>query len=160
VETYRVIGVVCAALILAGCRDVNVETDSFATMLEARQRGAVERGWVPAFLPDVMYELRAAYDTRGTRRWGIANFSPDEAGAVRAVLAPDEVALSGVSIDIPPRVEWWPIALRNQLDPETIKATGLRAHRSQDGVYLFAVNWNQGRAYYWTRAGSSDRPGP
>jgi hypothetical protein len=155
VETYRVIGVVCAALILAGCGDVNVETDSYATMLEARQRGAVERGWVPAFLPDAMYELRAAYDTSGARRWGIANFRPADADVVRAVLAPGDAALSGVSVDIPPRIEWWPIALRNQLDPDTIAATGLRAHRSRDGAYLFAVNWNQGRAYYWTAPNGS-----
>ena len=36
-----------------------------------------------------------------------------------------------------------------KLNPETIAATGLRAYRNTTGEYLFAVNWNQGRAYYW-----------
>ena len=58
-ETSRVIAIVCAAVLIAGCGDVNVQTDSFATMAEARQRGAIERGWVPPFLPDAVYELRA-----------------------------------------------------------------------------------------------------
>ena len=49
-------------VLAASCRNVNVLTDTFATMAEARQRGAVDRGWVPSFLPDQAYELRAAYE--------------------------------------------------------------------------------------------------
>ena len=30
------------------------------------------------------------------------------------------------------------------------KATGLRAYRARDGELLFVVQWNQGRAYYWS----------
>ena len=148
-ETSRLRPLLFVFVIVAGCGDVNVETDSFATMDEARQRGAVDRGWVPAFLPERAYELRAAYDTDTQRRWGILNFRTEDAGALRGALQPDEVPLDGVTIDIPPRIEWWPIALRNELNHETIAATGLRAYRNTTGEYLFAVNWNQGRAYYW-----------
>lgn len=153
-ETPRLTATIGVVLLLAGCGNVNVQTDSFATMAEARQRGAVERGWVPAFLPERAYEIRAAYDTNGPRRWGILNFTPADVDAVRALLRPEERSLAGVRMDIPARIEWWPVALRNELDPETIAATGVRAYQSRDGDYLIAVNWNQGRAYYWRTGGT------
>lgn len=136
-------------VLAASCRNVNVLTDTFATMAEARQRGAVDRGWVPSFLPDQAYELRAAYDTDGPRRWGILNFRAEDADSLRNVLQPTEISLAGTLMDIPARIEWWPIALRNELDQDTLASTGLRAYRTTDGEYVFAVNWNQGRAYYW-----------
>ena len=153
-ETPRLTPAIGVVLLLAGCGNVNVQTDSFATMAEARQRGAVERGWVPAFLPERAYEIRAAYDTDGPRRWGILNFTPGDVDAVRALLRPEETSLAGVRMDIPARIEWWPVALRNELNPEAIAATGVRAYQSRSGDYLFAVNWNQGRAYYWWTGGT------
>ena len=136
-------------VLLASCGNVDVQTDSFATMAEARERRAVERGWVPAFLPEGAYEIRAAYDTSSTRRWGILNFRAADADAIRRALDPAETSVDGLRVDIPGRIEWWPIALRNALDPEAIAATGLRTYRSTTGDFLVAVNWNQGRAYFW-----------
>ena len=51
-------------------------------------------------------------------------------------------------MDIPGRIEWWPVILRGTLDAERIQATGLRAYRARSGGLVFAVNWKQGRAYY------------
>ena len=151
-ETHRLrlaaLLIACAA---AACAGQNVRTDSFATMKEAHERGAVRRGWVPAILPEGAYELRAAYDPDGWRRWGILNFRPADADAdaLRRQLATEETSLAGMRLDIPARIEWWPIALRNALQPDMIAATGLRAYRARSGNLVFAVNWNQGRAYYW-----------
>jgi hypothetical protein len=39
--------------------------------------------------------------------------------------------------------------LRGDLDAARIAATGLRAYRSKSGDLVFAINWRQGRAYYW-----------
>ena len=151
-ETHRLTRAVlmAAALLLPGCADQNVRTDSFADMNEARDRGAIERGWVPGSLPPKAYELRAAYEPDGSRRWGILNFRAEDADALRAALMPDETSVAGMTIDIPPRIEWWPIALRRDLQADVIASTGLRTYRARDGNLVFAVNWNQGRAYYWT----------
>lgn len=147
---HRLIPLIVAAALAAGCAGANVHTDSFATMREARERGAVEHGWVPSWLPDGAYELRAAYEPDGSRRWGILNFRNDEAALLRDALRDEEISLSGTRIDIPARVEWWPIALRKELDPGQISATGLRAYRARSGDFIVAVNWSQGRAYYWS----------
>jgi len=117
---------------------------------EARAAGAIDRGWVPASIPGNAFELRAAYAVDGDDRWGLFNFRPADAGALRATLQPEELPLAGTVMDIPPRIEWWPVLLRGRLDVERIQTTGLRAYRSKSVPLVFAVNWNQGRAYYWT----------
>ena len=42
-------------------------------------------------------------------------------------------------------------AAPRELDHDRIMATGLEAYAAREGNLIFAVNWKQGRAYYWTR---------
>jgi hypothetical protein len=139
--------VVCVAL--AACSGRTVHTETYGSMSEARTAGAVERGWVPAIVPAEAYELRAAYDVDGDRRWGLFNFRPADEPVLRAALDEAEVSVAGTVMDIPARIEWWPVQLRGRLDEERILATGLQAYRSTGGEFTFLVNWKQGRAYYW-----------
>lgn len=143
------LAVLLAGAALAACMGATVHTATYATMGEAREAGAVERGWVPDALPGNAYELRAAYDVDGDRRWGLFNFRPADEPELRAILQPGEVSVAGIEMDIPGRIEWWPVQLRGRLDGERITATGLRGYRSADGTLLVLVNWQQGRAYYW-----------
>lgn len=147
-ETTR-LGILITCAALAACSGSTVHTASYATMSEARAAGAVERGWVPGTLPPDAYELRAAYDVDGGGRWGLFNFRPADEPPLRQALASEEASVAGVQMDIPARIEWWPVQLRGRLDEERILATGLRGYRSADGTLMFLVNWKQGRAYYW-----------
>lgn len=144
-------------LVVASCRNADVVTASYANLDEAQNAGAVREGWMPAGLPSGAYDIRAAHDASGSRRWGLFSFPPDQASALQRLLETDETSLTGEVCDAPGRIEWWPIVLRGQLDGERIRATGLRGYRSTDGSLLFAVNWKQRRAYYWTPA-SRGRP--
>jgi hypothetical protein len=137
--------------ISSGCRNVDVVTGSYATLAEAQQAGAIDRGWMPKGLPQGAYEIREAHDLDANRRWGLFNFRESDAEAMRAMLQPEEITLAGVSCDIPGRVEWWPVLLRNTLDPEQIKAAGLQSYRSRNDSLIVVLNWKQRRAYYWTR---------
>ena len=141
--------IACIAL-LAGCSSVNTRTMSYATLAEARDAGAIENGWVPRGLPDSVFELRIAYAPDGFERWGLINFPASAVDGVRALLEGEEVPLQGVRCDIPPRIEWWPVLVRGDLDAQRLAATGTRAYRSRDRKMIFLVNWTQGRAYYWT----------
>ena len=134
----------------SACRNLDVVTESYATLEEARKAGAIERGWVPDGLPTGTTDLRDAHDLDSNRRWGLFMFPQSEGDTLRQLLHPEEVSLTGRTIDIPGRVEWWPVLLRGALDDEKIKSTGLRAYRSVRGDRLFLVNWQQGRAYYWS----------
>lgn len=131
------------------CSGPTVHTYTYASFAEARESGAVDDGRVPAILPQGAYELRAAYATAGWERWGLFNFRPEDAEALRSVLQPVEISLEGTHMEIPGRIEWWPVLLRRELDAGRIAATGLQAYRARSADFVFAVNWNQGRAYYW-----------
>jgi len=133
----------------AACSGVNSQTNSFATLAEARQAGAIAQGWIPDGLPSSSHDIREAHLPGTRQRWGIINFSQAEADSLRALLNADEISLDGQRADAPGRIEWWPIVLRGDLQGDRIAATGIRGYRSKDGQLLFAVNWNQGRAYYW-----------
>ena len=137
-------------VLLAACTSLNAKTMSYGTLAEARQAGAIDRGWVPQGLPEAVFELRVAYVPDGFQRWGLINFPPAAVDGVRALLQPDELPLRGVRCEIPARIEWWPVLVRGELDAERLAATGTRAYQSRDGRMIFLVNWTQGRAYYWT----------
>ena len=85
--------VLAAALPAGRCTAVNSKTDSFATLAEARQAGAIAGGWVPDGLPPGSREIRAAHVPGTSARWGIVNFPPAEADALRAILMAAEVPL-------------------------------------------------------------------
>jgi hypothetical protein len=135
---------------VVSCRDVDVDTASYATLTEARQAGEIQQGWIPEGLPPGAFELRRAHNLDTNARWGLFNFPPSQASHLKSLLEASEFPLQGQRCNPPRRIEWWPILLRGHLDAERIAATGLKAYRTADSALLFAVNWNQGRAYYWS----------
>ena len=134
----------------ASCRNVDVVTNSYATVAEARQAGAFDRGWMPQGLPAGAHDIREAHDLDSNRQWGLFSFPATEKSAMDTLLRPEEVPLDTLSCDVPGRIEWWPVLLRGRLDAERVRATGLRAYRAREQSLIVVVNWSQGRAYYWT----------
>ena len=132
-----------------GCADINSQTYSFATLAEAREAGAIANGWVPEGLPSSSHDIRVAQLPGTAKHWGIINFPRADEEALRALLQPSELPLTGERCEMPGRIEWWPVLLRGELDGERLASTGLRGYRTRAGDRLFAVNWSQGRAYYW-----------
>ncbi len=144
--------IVCALVLLgvAACRDLEVVTASYNTLDDARKAGAVEKGWLPEGLPSGTTDLREAHNLDTNARWGLFNFPVAESSQLKALLEPAEVPLKGERSGPPRRIEWWPILLRGDLDVDGIAAAGLKAYKSRDGELIVVVNWNQGRAYYWS----------
>lgn len=136
--------------VAAGCEDLDVVTNTYATMAEARAAGAVERGWLAELVPPGAHDIREAHDEGGSRRrWGLFSFRPEDADALRSRLGP-EMSFGAVGVDAPPRIEWWPVQLRGTLDGERLTATGLKGYPVTGDQLVAAVNWNQRRAYYWS----------
>jgi len=139
---------VLASVWLSACGDIEVVTNAYASAAEARP--AVEKGWIPAILPAGAHDIREAHDNAGRRRWGLFSFRQEDDDGLRSQLGP-ELTLTGVRADAPPRIEWWPILLRGDLDGERLAATGLKGYPVSSQQLVIAVNWNQRRAYYWSR---------
>jgi hypothetical protein len=119
-------------------------------MEDAQAAGAFRDGSLPDGLPRGSFDIRAAHDTTAPRRWILFSFPESERDALAALLQPEEHSLEGQSCDVPARVEWWPLLLRNRFDVEQIRATGLKTYKARSGDLFYAVNWAQGRAYLWT----------
>lgn len=143
----------CLLLVLlsaGGCADLDVVTASYATLDEAIAAGAVERGWVPRGLPPGTRDIREAHDLDSSRRWGLFEFPERESDTLRTLLD-REIAFRGQHVSPPRRIEWWPILLRGPLDHDQLAATGLQAYEAREPGLVIAVNWKQGRGYYWSR---------
>jgi hypothetical protein len=150
-ELTKAAALVCGLIICVACHDLQVVTNSYATLAEAQKSGAVERGWMPDLLPPGAHDIREAHDqARSRRRWGLFSFRPDDEGTLKARLGP-EISFDGAGTDAPPRIEWWPVLLRGTLDHTQLAATGLKGYAVPGGELVVAVNWNQRRAYYWSR---------
>ncbi len=142
---------VSAGLAFASCRDLDVVTGAYDTLADAQRAGAIERGWIPRGLPSGAHEIREAHDLDRHRQWGLFNFSAADGDALRATLRPEELSVAGLVCDMPARIEWWPPLLRGSLDPEKVNSSGLKIYGAREGDLMVAVNWPQGRAYYWTK---------
>jgi hypothetical protein len=142
--------VVAALIAAAACSGIDAQTNSFATLAEAEEAGAIANGWMPPGLPPGTRDIRQGHVPGTPQRWGVIEFPQSDTAALRALLESEELPLDGQRCEIPGRVEWWPVILRGTLVGERIAATQLRAYRAREGNLIFAVNWNQGRAYFWT----------
>lgn len=141
---------VSGALASWACRNIDVVTASYATLAEARDAGAVAAGRMPEGLPAGTHDIREARDTDTVRRWMLFSFPAAEGETLKTLIEPQEVSLEGESCDVPGRIEWWPVLLRNRLNGAQISATGLRTYKGRNSDLVYAVNWSQGRAYAWT----------
>jgi hypothetical protein len=151
VKRFRRSVVAILVLLLASCAGIKSQTTSYGTLAEARQAGAIAKGFIPDGLPTGSHDLREGHVPGTPQRWGLFEFPPAEQGMLRALLSADEIRADGLRSDIPARIEWWPRMLREPIDGSQLASTGTRLYRSRAGDLIFAVNWNQGRAYYWSQ---------
>ena len=146
----RTLSTLAVVLIVTGCSGIKSQTNSYATLAEAQQAGAIKNQWMPEGLPPGSHDIREAHVPGTPQRWGLFDYPHPEEDVLRGLLQPEEIAVDRQRCDVPSRIEWWPLLLRGQLDGSRIAATGLRVYSSKDGSLIFAVNWSQGRAYYWS----------
>lgn len=138
--------VLLTMLAIAGCSDLKVKMAVFNTADEARKGGAVTAGWVPDGVPIAATDLRAGYMPDG-RHWGVFAFRAGDDAAVRG-LTREEITSGTLECRPPGRLEFWPRVLLTPVDVEQVRSTGFRIYRGVDGR-TYAINWGQGRAYYW-----------
>jgi hypothetical protein len=132
--------------VLAACGDLRVKMGVFNTVEEARRGGAIAAGWIPERVPEGASDLREGHLPDG-RHWGVFAFQPADESAVRSLIG-EEVTTGTLACDPPGRLEFWPRLLYTPVDVAQVRSTGFRLYRGADGR-TYAINWGQGRAYYW-----------
>ena len=137
---------VLLVLLVAGCGDLRVEMGIYANLEEARKAGALAAGWVPEGLASGTSDLREGHLPDG-RHWGAFTFPGGEEGALRALLG-SEITTGTLSCEPPGRLEFWPRVLQSPVEVERVRSTGFKLYSGRDSR-TYAINWGQGRAYYW-----------
>jgi hypothetical protein len=140
----KVLKVLMALVVLSGCSDLRVKAGVYANLDEVRKAGA--GNWVPEGLPAGTSDLREGHLPDG-RQWGAFSFPGADAAVVRALLGP-EITTGTLSCDPPGRLEFWPRVLQSPVDVERVRSTGFRLYTGRD-ARTYAINWGQGRVYYW-----------
>jgi len=138
---------VLTVLMVPGCSDLRVKEGIYTNLDDAKASGAIQSGWVPASLPADAADLREGHLPDG-RNWGVFTFTPGDADSVRALLGP-EITATPPECQAPGRLEWWPRLLHTPIDLDRVKSTGFHLYTERGGQRAFAINWGQGRAYYW-----------
>ena len=133
-------------LLVAACGDLRVKMGIYANLDEARKAGALANGWVPEGLPAGASDLREGHLPNG-KQWGAFTFPSAEDTALRALLG-SEITTGTLSCEPPGRLEFWPRVLHGPVDVERVRSTGFRLYSGRDWR-TYAINWGQGRAYYW-----------
>jgi hypothetical protein len=136
-----------ASALLGACTDLRVKEGIYTTVEDARSSGAVAAGWLPQGIPAGATDVRVGYVPDG-RRWGVFTFASKEGDAVRALIG-SEITANPPACEAPGRLEWWPRLLRTPVDVDRLHSTGFRIYADRAGQNTFAINWGQGRAYYW-----------
>ncbi len=97
---------------------------------EARAGGGVDADGYPPGSSRRRPRPRAAHDRESRRRWGLFNFAPEDADALRAMLKPREIVRSQGLRRIPAGSNGGRSCCA-ALDAEQIKSAGLHAYRSE-----------------------------
>jgi hypothetical protein len=141
----RVLAVLSVTLLVAGCSGLSVKSGVYASVDEARAAGAIEHGWVPDGLPPGTSDLREGHLADGGL-WGAFSFVTARSAALQARLTP-EIVSGTLACHAPGRLEWWPRILHSPIDVGHLRAIGFHVYKTAGLIY--AVNWGEGRAYYW-----------
>lgn len=121
---------------------------SYASLAEARQAGAIQRGWLPALLPESSRNITETHNIDTNQTWCMFEFAPEDAERLQErVTALDDAAVRGVYVR-PPGVAWWPGELEGTLSPSALAAGGLRLYRA-DRAAVIAIDWKARRAYFY-----------
>ena len=141
----KVLALLIVALVVAACSGLSVKSGVYASVDEARAAGAIEHGWVPDGLPPGTSDLREGHLADGGL-WGAFSFATAQSAPLQTRLGP-EIMTGTLACDAPGRLEWWPRILHSPIDVDRVRVTGFHVYRAVGLIY--AVNWGQGRAYYW-----------
>lgn len=141
---------VCLIIVMSGCE---VRSEAYATLDEARERGAFDRGWLPNLIPKHATDIREVHRVDSRRVWGSFRFDPTYS-SWQEKLQPGLGLRASISVEYPPRVDWWPRPLLGNLTKEDLEERGFEILRyentaSSERLIFFFVQKNSNVAFFY-----------
>ena len=132
------------------------QENSYASLADADRDGAITRGWIPGFLPESSRDIHEVHDLSPSTVWCAFQFDPRDDQKLRKNLKAAG-AIFPRQIHIPSAgVRSWPRVLKGDLRPDEIRKAGYTLYVTSDPLtypqserLLFAIDWSNGRGYYY-----------
>lgn len=129
----------------------------YPSLVEANKDGAITRGWIPDdVLPDSSRSIHEVHYLSPSREWCAFEFAPEDSGKLHKNLMRIDVLSPSVRIVRDPKVRWWPTTLKGNLNTQRIHGEGLDlyeierpANAVMTDVLLFAIDWSNGRRFFY-----------
>jgi len=146
--------VTIACILVEGCgHNRNLFYDNLS---DAAKAGEIDRGWIPDYLPKTSRAIHLTEQDSPSREWCGFEFLPADSQSLRERLKRVDVLPPSVR-RVPSRgVSWWPAMLNGNLDASTIQREGFElyvfetpADSVSTWVDLFAINWSEGRGFFY-----------
>jgi hypothetical protein len=149
-----------AILLFLGCTLLGCHGDRresfYPSLADARKDGAIDRGWIPDFLPESSRSIHELHDLSPSTAWCAFEFLPTDSAVLRKSLKADAGSLSRVRRVPDPGKSWWPAVLAGDLDDAKIHGAGFELYAlvepetaSTKEVLLFAIDWSNGRGFFY-----------
>jgi hypothetical protein len=135
--------------LMAYCEHVENPIDEYATYADAVEAGAVDRGWIPSFVPPTAAHIRDAHNLDTNHQW--LQFRLSEADAREMVAGMHPVSVEDARCALPSR---WSVPLRRLgTQPDLSGRPEVSKHLHADGSRSFcvAVDWSSRMVFAWTQ---------
>ena len=150
--TVLCVGLAC---VLVACHSDRRES-SYTSLADAKKDGAIDRGWIPDFLPESSRAIHEVHDISPSTTWCAFEFFPsDSQGLRKSLKSVGELAPSVTRVPKPGE-SWWPAVLDGNLDVRTIQKAGFELYMiearetpSSTEVLLFAIDWTKGHGFFY-----------
>ena len=139
---------VALALLALGATGCERDRNRYATLADARKDGAVERGWIPAWVPGGATAIEEAHDRDGNRRRLRFQATADEVETLADGLPRLHVSAICASRGIPSIAGEWPSALEageaawaftyRVAEPAGGERLAVAIHRASTTVYAWS----------------------
>jgi hypothetical protein len=144
-------------MVFAGCGDKLPES-SYDSIASAKNAGAIDRGWIPDYLPASSYDIHEIHRLSSPTGWCSFKFAPIGVERFRNTLQASGSRTLTVSRIESPDTTWWPALLEDGVDFKKLQAAGYelyeietpdRTAMNRTFVYLFAVDWSKRQAFFY-----------
>jgi len=139
-----------AAVVFTNVACSDVTESSYSSLSNAKDRGAVERGWVPALLNEEIFNIREIHNIDTNERWGTFQFTKGKNPVDTSKLTTVSAAEVAKQAFREPAVSWWPSILRLPIAELKLSQSGFQIYTDSEARLLFAYNSGKGIGYFWS----------
>jgi len=146
---------ICFSCFPGACRSERRES-FYPSLADAKRDGAIDRGWIPDFLPGSSRGIHEIHDLSPSTTWCAFEFLSSDAQELRRKLKSHSAQPPPVRHVQSPGRSWWPAVLQGDLDAEKIHNAGFEVYvltapetSVTTETLLFWIDWANGRGFFY-----------